>query len=220
MVSLTEQLSPHGRGRKLASRPGLEPRPPQDPLADRAITTSWRPFPLQEQVLATDVGIYIVIAGLGGGKTLLGAFKLAKWILANPRGETGEPTAALVLGKDFRLAKGTQFKWILFHLRSIVGELCERCRELGIKSSGPLERTCTACVPLPESRLVKGVRYGEDPTIELWNGCEIKAYSGTNADSTRGPGFDFLWIDEGEYLSIEAFRTGLGRLRKTPRKSA
>jgi hypothetical protein len=212
VTDVTEKLTPYGRGRKLADQRGLEVAS-DDEVLDRAFTSNWKPFPLQEGVLATDDGVYIVIAGLGGGKTLVGANKLVRWVLENPRRESGEPTMALVLGKDFRLVKGTQFKWILYAFRQIVGELCQRCIERGIKPSGPLERSCRDCVPLPESIIVKSVRYGDDPTIELWNGCEIKAYSGTNADSTRGPGFDFIWIDEGEYLNIDAFETGMGRLR-------
>ena len=154
------------------------------------LRTAWRPHPGQEPVLANDAGISICIGGVGWGKTQVAAAWLLRMIARHPRKKDGKRAArALILGKDFTNAAGTQFLAIR-----------ERVRELG----------------LPEDAVIvdeRGPGIDHKPELTFWNGVVASAYSGTDPDSTRSFEADLLWVDEAEEMSALALVTAIGRLR-------
>lgn len=93
----------------------------------RQILSTHRCFPEQSAVLANDLGIDVVIAGVGGGKSWIAALKMLFWALRHPRQRNGRPTEWLVMGRDYALCREVQLAEILNHCRNLAtwGPSCE-----------------------------------------------------------------------------------------------
>lgn len=253
MSSSAALVSPHGQGRRHGARLGPAGSQRATPGLDepRQILFNWRLFPFQRQVLAADLGIDFVIAGIGGGKSWVAALKCAMWAIRHPRGPDKKPTQGLVMGQDFKLVRKVQLELILEHLRHVcyLGAPEEWELELGedprpgspifvwrdgsLRLEPPphvaIERTTTAgyldavvgpgralvrpLVPIPYEALVANVVGGQDPRIELWNGVQILGFSGRTPDRVRGHAFEWAWLDEAEWMTVDAFSMAMARQR-------
>lgn len=160
-------------------------------MTGSVLSSTWEPLWIQERILAADTGVDFVVAGIGAGKSQIGAQKLLRWALRYPLQPNGTPNQGLVMGKDFRNAEEAQFK-----------KLLEQAAALGVPGGGK--------VPGP---VIAHVRGGGNPRILLQNGVELKAFSGRDADATRSHEFGYAWIDEAEFMDLPSFVTALGRLR-------
>lgn len=163
----------------------------------RIVLSGWPPaaadgsrrlFQPQRAMLACDDGIDIGIAGVGGGKTVVGALKLLRWALRFPRARDGKPALYFVVGRDYRLVREVQLAEIDALLR---------------------------CCSIPYRALVRRTVAGDEPRIELVNGAVIMGYSGTHPDRMRGPAAMAAWLDEAEWQPLEAFVIALQRMRSS-----
>jgi hypothetical protein len=181
-----DETHPEGKGFKKGSRE----RALFDPSGTAIVSTVWRPNPKQERVLVPDVGIDLIVGGLGSGKSDVGALKLLRWALRYPRRKDGSPTKFLILGPDFSLLREEQMQKILDH--------AARLQELGYAS------------------IVKRVCYGQHPSIYLCHDQELLCRSGTEPKRMRGHQFEGMWMDEAEFQQERAFTLALSRMRSAP----
>src|SRR5262245_21079490 len=105
------EVHPEGKGFKRGSRE----RATFDATGLAAATTVWSPNAKQERALVTDLGIDLIVGGLGSGKSDVGALKLLRWALRYPRRRDGSPSKWLILGPDFALLRDEQMQKILDH---------------------------------------------------------------------------------------------------------
>jgi hypothetical protein len=177
------ELHPEGRGFKRGSRV----RSVLDPDGFTGVATEWVPNEKQASALASDVGIDVIVGGLGSGKSDVGALKLLMWALRNPRRKDGSPTKWLILGPDFSFLKDEQMQKILEQASKLDGA--------------------------PYETIVKRVVFGQNPKIVLCHDQELLCRSGTEPKRMRGHQFSGVWMDEAEYQHEEAFTMAVRRMR-------
>jgi hypothetical protein len=99
-----------------------------------------------------------------------------------------------------------------------VRELAAIDAELTKAGEGPRaeelrQRRSEILVPVPFDMIVRDVTAGEEPRLEFANRVAFHGFSAVDPNRLRGPGFDFVWLDEAEDQKDEAFSTALGRQR-------
>jgi hypothetical protein len=177
------ELHPEGKGFKRGSRV----RSVFDPNGSTGVATLWTPNELQAAALASDVGIDLIVGGLGSGKSDVGALKLLMWALRNPRRKDGSPTKWLILGPDFAFLKDEQMQKILDQASRLDGA--------------------------PYETVVKRVVLGQNPKIVLCHDQELLCRSGTEPKRMRGHQFSGMWMDEAEFQHEAAFSMAITRMR-------
>lgn len=85
----------------------------------KQIVSRFRTFDKQSEVLRSDDGIDFVIAGIGGGKSVIASRKILFQGMRHPRQRNGAPTEWLVLGRDYKLVKDIQLEYIANEARNL-----------------------------------------------------------------------------------------------------
>lgn len=146
-------------------------------------------FPAQAKVISESTGIIAVVAGIGGGKSDMGAWFSNGWALDLRRAD-GSPPVIGIVGRDLPLVRKVQLAKMMKLLRR-------------------LDAPLAAIVRGGED----GFYGGNDPRIEFANGATALGFSGRDPDRMAGHELDAVWIDEADLQPEAVFTMALERQR-------